>query len=192
MLKKLFTSEPRRRSMSCLVGTLLTLTLGAASAQDWPNRPVRLVVPYPAGGAVDIVARALAEKLSTALAQTVIVENKAGAGGLIGADAVAKSAPDGYTVVMGTVSSHAIAPAVYRKMPYDAETDFAAVSLVALTPYIITVNAAVPVKTLRELVSYAKANPDKLNFGSSGTGTTPHLAGELFNTMAGTKITHVP
>jgi tripartite-type tricarboxylate transporter receptor subunit TctC len=178
--------------MSCLVGTLLTLTLGAASAQDWPNRPVRLVVPYPAGGAVDIVARALAEKLSTALAQTVIVENKAGAGGLIGADAVAKSAPDGYTVVMGTVSSHAIAPAVYRKMPYDAETDFAAVSLVALTPYIITVNAAVPVKTLRELVSYAKANPDKLNFGSSGTGTTPHLAGELFNTMAGTKITHVP
>jgi tripartite-type tricarboxylate transporter receptor subunit TctC len=93
---------------------------------------------------------------------------------------------------MGTVSSHAIAPAVYRKMPYDAETDFAAVSLVALTPYIITVNAAVPVKTLRELVSYAKANPDKLNFGSSGTGTTPHLAGELFNTMAGTKITHVP
>jgi tripartite-type tricarboxylate transporter receptor subunit TctC len=192
MLKKLFTSEPRRRSMSCLVGSVLALTLGAAQAQDWPNRPVRLVVPYPAGGAVDIVARALAEKLSTALAQTVIVENKAGAGGLIGADAVAKSAPDGYTVVMGTVSSHAIAPAVYRKMPYDAETDFAAVSLVALTPYIITVNAAVPVKTLRELVSYAKANPDKLNFGSSGTGTTPHLAGELFNTMAGTKITHVP
>jgi tripartite-type tricarboxylate transporter receptor subunit TctC len=192
MLKKLFTSEPRRRSMSCLVGSVLALTLGAAQAQDWPNRPVRLVVPYPAGGAVDIVARALAEKLSTSLAQTVIVDNKAGAGGLIGADAVAKSAPDGYTVVMGTVSSHAIAPAVYRKMPYDAEADFAAVSLVALTPYIITVNATVPVKTLRELVSYAKANPDKLNFGSSGTGTTPHLAGELFNTMAGTKITHVP
>ena len=93
---------------------------------------------------------------------------------------------------MGTVSSHAIAPAVYRKMPYDAEADFTAVSLVALTPYIITVNAAVPVKTLRELVSYAKANPDKLNFGSSGTGTTPHLAGELFNTLAGTKINHVP
>jgi len=178
--------------MSFLVGTLLTLTLGAASAQDWPNRAVRLVVPYPAGGAVDIVARALAEKLSTALAQTVIVDNKAGAGGLIGADAVAKSAPDGYTLVMGTVSSHAIAPAVYRKMPYDAEVDFSAVSLVALTPYIITVNAAVPAKTLRELMSYSKANPDKLNFGSSGTGTTPHLAGELFNTLAGTKINHVP
>ena len=192
MLKKMFTSEPRRRSLSCLVGTLLTLTLGAASAQDWPNRAVRLVVPYPAGGAVDIVARALAEKLSTALAQPVIVDNKAGAGGLIGADAVAKSAPDGYTLVMGTVSSHAIAPAVYRKMPYDAEADFSAISLVALTPYIITVNAAVPAKTLRELMSYAKANPDKLNFGSSGTGTTPHLAGELFNTLAGTKINHVP
>jgi len=174
------------------IGSLLLLLGGGASAQDWPNRAIRLVVPYPAGGAVDIVARALAEKLSLALAQTVVVDNKAGAGGLIGADAVAKAAPDGYTWVMGTVSSHAIAPAVYRKMPYDAEADFTAVSLVALTPYIITVNAAVPVKTLRELVSYAKANPDKLNFGSSGTGTTPHLAGELFNTLAGTKINHVP
>jgi hypothetical protein len=174
------------------IGSLLVLLGGGASAQDWPNRAIRLVVPYPAGGAVDIVARALAEKLSLALAQTVVVDNKAGAGGLIGADAVAKAAPDGYTWVMGTVSSHAIAPAVYRKMPYDAEADFTAVSLVALTPYIITVNAAVPVKTLRELVSYAKANPDKLNFGSSGTGTTPHLAGELFNTLAGTKINHVP
>jgi len=174
------------------IGSLLLLLGGGASAQDWPNRAIRLVVPYPAGGAVDIVARALAEKLSLALAQTVVVDNKAGAGGLIGADAVAKAAPDGYTWVMGTVSSHAIAPAVYRKMPYDAEADFTAVSLVALTPYIITVNAAVPVKTLRELVSYAKANPDRLNFGSSGTGTTPHLAGELFNTLAGTKINHVP
>ena len=116
------------------------------------------------------------------------MENKAGAGGLIGADGVSKSAPDGYTLVMGTVSSHAIAPAVYRKMPYDAVADFGAVSLVALTPYIITVNPSVPASSLRELVAHAKANPDKLNFGSSGTGTTPHLAGELFNTLAGTRV----
>jgi tripartite-type tricarboxylate transporter receptor subunit TctC len=153
---------------------------------------VRIVVPYPAGGAVDIVTRALADKLATQWGQAVVVENKAGAGGLIGADGVSKSAPDGYTLVMGTVSSHAIAPAVYRKMPYDAVADFGAVSLVALTPYIITVNPSVPASSLRELVAHAKANPDKLNFGSSGTGTTPHLAGELFNTLAGTRIAHVP
>ena len=173
---------------------LAALALAASSvfAQEWPTRAVRIVVPYPAGGAVDIVARALADKLTTQLGQPVVIDNKAGAGGLIGADAVAKAAPDGYTLVMGTVSSHAIAPAVYRKMPYDAVTDFASISLVALTPYIITVNSGVPANTLRELVAYARANPDKLNFGSSGTGTTPHLAGELFNTMAGTHINHIP
>jgi tripartite-type tricarboxylate transporter receptor subunit TctC len=170
----------------------ITLMAPLAQAQEWPTRPVRIVVPYPAGGAVDIVTRALADKLATQWGQAVVVENKAGAGGLIGADGVSKSAPDGYTLVMGTVSSHAIAPAVYRKMPYDAVADFGAVSLVALTPYIITVNPSVPASSLRELVAHAKANPDKLNFGSSGTGTTPHLAGELFNTLAGTRIAHVP
>jgi len=164
----------------------------AAYAQEWPTHTVRIVVAYPAGGAVDIVTRLLAEKLTAALGQPVIVDNKAGAGGLIGSESVARAAPDGYTLLMGTVSSHAIAPAVYRKMPYDAQTDFAPVSLVALTPYVITVNPAIPAKTLRELIAYAKANPDKLNFGSSGTGTTPHLAGELFNTMAGTHISHIP
>jgi len=171
---------------------LMTATAVAVNAQDWPARPVRVVVPYPAGGAVDIVTRALAEKLTQSLGQPVIVENKAGAGGLVGSEGVARAAPDGYTLVMGTVSSHAIAPAVYRKMPYDAEADFAPISVVALTPYIITVNPVVPATSLRELMAYAKANPDKLNFGSSGTGTTPHLAGELFNTMAGTKIKHIP
>jgi tripartite-type tricarboxylate transporter receptor subunit TctC len=163
-----------------------------ARAQAYPAKPIRWIVPYTPAGAFDAISRLVAEKVSIGLGQQVVVENRPGADGAIGLDMVAKSAPDGYTVVMGTVSSHAIAPAVYRKMPYDAEADFTAVSLVALTPYIITVNAAVPVKTLRELVSYAKANPDKLNFGSSGTGTTPHLAGELFNTLAGTKINHVP
>lgn len=182
----------RRLAFAWLFAFALLAGTDTALAQDWPNRAVRIVVPYPAGGAVDIVARALGEKLASQLGQPVLIENKAGAGGLIGADAVAKSAPDGYTLVMGTVSSHAIAPAVYRKMPFDAAADFASISLVALTPYIITVHPSVPANSLRELVAYARANPDKLNFGSSGTGTTPHLAGELFNTMAGTRINHIP
>jgi len=183
----------RRTTLRWLCGAIALASMAfGAQAQEWPARPVRIVVPYPAGGAVDIVTRALADKLSTQWGQPVVVDNKAGAGGLIGSEAVSKSAPDGYTLVMGTVSSHAIAPAVYRKMPYDAAADFGAISLVALTPYIITVTPGVPTRTLRELITYAKANPDKLNFGSSGTGTTPHLAGELFNTLAGTRIAHVP
>ena len=185
-------SIPRRVACVWLFASFLLAGTNTSLAQEWPNRAVRIVVPYPAGGAVDIVARALGDKLATQLGQPVLIDNKAGAGGLIGADAVAKSIPDGYTLVMGTVSSHAIAPAVYRKMPYDAVADFASISLVALTPYIITVHPSVPANSLRELMAYARANPDKLNFGSSGTGTTPHLAGELFNTMAGTRINHIP
>jgi tripartite-type tricarboxylate transporter receptor subunit TctC len=138
----------------------------ATQAQEWPNRPVRIVVPYPAGGAVDIVTRALADKLSSQWDQPVVIENKAGAGGLIGSDAVSKSAPDGYTLVMGTVGSHAIAPAVCRKMPYDAAADFGAVSLVALTPCIITVKPEVPARSLRARLAAdtakAAATPDFL------------------------------
>ena len=193
-------SDRRRAIISTMVSAAIfgALAITAASssslavAQDWPAKPLRLVVPYPPGGAVDQVARLITPKLEAALGQPVVVDNKAGAGGLIGSDLVAKAAPDGYTILFATVSSHAIAPAVYAKMPYDPLTDFAPISNVALTPYIITVNPAVPAKTLAELISYAKANPDKINFGSSGKGTTPHLAGELFNTIAGTRIAHVP
>jgi tripartite-type tricarboxylate transporter receptor subunit TctC len=170
----------------CLFGSV------AAVAQAYPAKPIRMIVPYPPGGAVDSVGRLLAAKLESSLGQPVIVENKAGAGGLIGSDQVAKSAPDGYLIVLATVSSHAIAPSVYKKMPYDSLGDFAPISLVALTPYIITVNPSVPVRSLGELIAHAKANPGKLNFGSSGKGTTPHLAGELFNTLAGVQIAHVP
>ena len=129
-------AHPRRRSALAILISGLALSAGTVSAQgqEWPNRPVRIVVPYPAGGAVDIVTRALADRLSAQWRQPVVVENKAGAGGLIGADSVSKATPDGYTLVMATVSSHAIAPAVYRKMPYDASADFGAISLVALTP----------------------------------------------------------
>jgi tripartite-type tricarboxylate transporter receptor subunit TctC len=194
-------TAPRRRTglrqlTGLIAGALGLAALGAAplpvSAQEFPTKPIRLVVPYPPGGAVDQVARLIAPKLEATLGQPLVIENKAGAGGLIGSEQVAHAPADGYTLVFATVSSHAIAPAVYAKMPYDPLGDFTMISNVALTPYIITVNPNVPARTLKELIAYAKANPDKLNFGSSGKGTTPHLAGELFNTVAGTKITHVP
>ena len=201
MAPKKMQRAPLRRSRRIVVARIAAAATAifaafslapCATAQDYPGKVVRLVVAYPPGGAVDFVARLLAEKLAASLGQPVIVENKAGAGGLVGSEQVAKAAPDGYTLLLGTVSSHAIAPSVYRKMPYDPVADFAPVSLVALTPYIITVNPEVPARTLAELIALAKAKPDVLNFGSSGTGTTPHLAGELFNTMAGTKIHHIP
>ena len=181
-----------RHSFKAFLGTLVLASASLVHAQGYPSRPVRLIVPYPAAGAVDIVSRLLADKLGGALGTTVIVENKAGAAGMIGAEQMGKSAPDGYTLAMITVSSHAIAPSVYRKMPYDPVADFAMVSLTANTPYIITVNPAVPARSLKELIALAKAKPGALNFGSSGTGTTPHLAGELFNTQAGVKLNHIP
>ncbi|RCW68631.1 Bug family tripartite tricarboxylate transporter substrate binding protein [Pseudorhodoferax soli] len=183
----------RRTGLAWLLGAGLAATLGSfAHAQGFPARPIHIVVPYPPGGAVDQVARLIAPKLEADLGKPVVVENKAGAGGLLGSDAVARAPADGHTLVFATVSSHAIAPAVYAKMPYDPITDFAMVSNVALTPYIITVNPNVPATTLKALVAYAKTNGSTLNFGSSGKGTTPHLAGELFNAVAGTRITHVP
>jgi len=161
-----------------------------ASAQAWPNRPIRLVVTFPTGGAPDILARLFSEKAQ--LGQQVIVDNKPGAGGNIGADFVAKAAPDGYTLVMGTVGTHAINGALYSKMPYDMVRDFAPVSLVASAPNLLVVNNNLPVKTVGDLISYMKANPDKLSFGSPGVGTSVHVSGELFKAMTGTAMTHVP
>ena len=175
-----------------LGATLLAAVAHSAFAQAWPTQPVRIVVPYPAGGAVDFLARQYAAKLSVELRQTVLVDNRAGAGGLIGADYVAKARPDGYTLVLGTNSSHAIAPSVVKKMPYDPVNDFAPVSLLAVTPYVVVVNPEVPAKTLAELIALAKSKPDTLAFGSAGSGTTPHLAGELFSTMTGVKMRHIP
>ena len=168
------------------IGTLPSL----AHAQAWPSRPVRLVVTFPTGGAPDILARLFSEKAQ--LGQPVVVDNKPGAGGNIGADFVAKSAPDGYTVVMGTVGTHAINGALYAKMPYDMVRDFAPVSLVASAPNLLVVNNNLPVKTVGDLITYMKANPDKLSFGSPGVGTSVHVSGELFKAMTGTAMTHVP
>jgi tripartite-type tricarboxylate transporter receptor subunit TctC len=172
----------------------LALALGCAGAfaQSYPAKPIRLVVPYPAGGPLDIMARAIGQKLTEAWHQPVVVDNRAGAGGNIGADLVAKSAPDGYTLLMGAVATQAINPALYSKIPYDPIKDFTAVALVAQVPNILVVNPSVPAKSVKELIALARAKPGSLNFASGSTGSTGHLAGELFNTMAGVKMVHIP
>ncbi len=180
----------RRSALTLLAGTL-ALTLGvSASAQTYPNKPIRLVVTFPSGGAPDILARLFSEKAQ--LGEPVVVDNKPGAGGNIGADFVAKSAGDGYTLVLGTVGTHSINGSLYEKMPYDMVKNFSPVSLIASAPNLLVVNNNVPVKTVPEFVAYLKANPDKLSFGSPGVGTSVHVSGELFKSMTGTKMTHVP
>jgi tripartite-type tricarboxylate transporter receptor subunit TctC len=182
------------RSTAALAALFTAVTAGVvpglADAQTWPNRPVRLVVTFPTGGAPDILARLFSDKAQ--LGQQVIVDNRPGAGGNIGAEFVAKSAPDGYTLVMGTVGTHAINGGLYAKMPYDMVRDFSPVSLVASAPNLLVVNNNLPVKTVSDLISYMKANPDKLSFGSPGVGTSVHVSGELFKAMTGTAMTHVP
>jgi tripartite-type tricarboxylate transporter receptor subunit TctC len=164
---------------------------GAAQAQAWPGKPITLVVPFPPGGTTDVLARALAERLTTSLGQTVIVESKPGAGATLGADFVAKSKPDGYTLLMGAVH-HTIAPAVFKKMPYDLQKDFAPITTVALVPNVLTVSATNPAKTVAELVAQAKGQPGKLNYGSNGNGTAQHLIGTQFEIVNGIEITHIP
>jgi tripartite-type tricarboxylate transporter receptor subunit TctC len=163
-----------------------------ASAQGYPNRTIRLVVPFPAAGTTDILARAAAQKLTEAFGQSVVADNRPGAAGNIGADLVAKSAPDGYTLLMGTVGTHAINPSLYSKMPYDHIKDFVPVVLVAGVPNVLVVNPALPVNSVADLIRLAKDKPGQINFASSGSGTSIHLSGELFKTMAGVDITHVP
>jgi len=180
----------------CIVAVLslvVVLQSPLAGAQaGYPNHPIRLVVPFPAGGTTDILARAVAQRMSETLGQQVVVDNRPGAGGNIGSELVAKSAPDGYTLLMGTVGTHAINPSLYSKMPYDHVKDFTPVILVAGVPNVLVVNPDLPVKTVAELIAYGKANPGKLNFASSGSGTSIHLSGELFKTLTGVQMTHVP
>ena len=174
------------------VGAVLALLATGAWGQAHPAKPIRLVVPFPAGGTTDILARAVGQKLTEAWGQPVVVDNRPGAGGNIGAELVAKAAPDGYTLLMGTVGTHAINASLYAKMPYDHIKDFAPVILVAGVPNVLVVNPAVPVNSVQELIAYAKANPGRLNFASSGSGTSIHLSGELFKVMAGVQMTHIP
>ncbi len=178
------------------VAVALTLVaIGAwaqAPAPTYPTKPIRLVVPFPPGGATDILARAVGQRLTEVWGQSVVIDNRPGAGGNIGTELVAKSAPDGYTLEMGTVGTHAINASLYSKLPYDHVKDFVPVILVAGVPNVLVVNPSLPVSSVAELIAYAKANPGKLNFASSGNGTSIHLSGELFKTMAGVQITHVP
>ena len=170
----------------------LALAPLAAGAQAWPSRPVTLVVPYPAGGPVDVSARLVAQKLQASLGQPVVVENKPGAGGNIGADFVAKSAPDGYTLVMAAIATHAINPVLYPKIPYDPIRDFRPIALVVQVPNVLVLNNDVPAHSVRELIELLKKNPGKFDFASGSTGSTGHLAGELFKQMTGTFMVHIP
>ncbi len=162
----------------------------AACAQSYPAKAVRIIVAYPAGGANDIIARSVGQRLTELLGQSVIIDNRGGGGGTIGADVAAKSAPDGYTLFMAA-GAHALAPSLYAKLPYDIEGDFAPVSLAAKGAYLFAVHPSLPVKSVKELIGFAKARPGQLNFASSGVGAPPHLAGELVKSLTGIHITHV-
>jgi tripartite-type tricarboxylate transporter receptor subunit TctC len=188
---------PRRTVLTLAIGAALLSAAGAASAQAaWPTKPVRMVVPFAPGGTTDILARAMATELTKAFGQSFVVDNRAGAGGNIGADIVAKAPPDGYTILMGTVGTHAINKWLYEKMPYDTVKDFTPISLVAGVPNVMVVNTEKArernIHNVQQFIAYAKANPGKLNMASSGNGTSIHMAGELFKTMTGAYMVHFP
>jgi tripartite-type tricarboxylate transporter receptor subunit TctC len=182
---------PSRRALICaILGTVL-MSPAAYAADAWPAKPVTLVVPFAAGGTTDIVARSVGQKLGEALHQNVIIDNRPGAGGTLGAASVARAAPDGYTLFMATIA-HTMAPGIYKSLPYDFIRDFDAIGMVALTPNVVIINPALPVKTVQELIAYIKAHPGKVNYGSAGIGSTEHLSGEMFRSTIGAEMAHVP
>ena len=177
----------------------LMLALGAtalpgvrAQTAPWPNKPIRYIVPFAAGGTTDILARVVGEKLGIALGQTIVVDNKAGQGGSAGAAELARAAPDGYTIGGGTISSHAINATLYDKLPYDPVTSFEPITMYVTLPNVLVVHPSVPANTLREFIALLKANPTQYSFGSAGVGTSQHISGELFNSLAGVKMQHIP
>jgi len=182
------------RKAFAILATVALAAIGPsqALAQAYPMKPVRLVVPFPPGGSTDIVARIVAQKLGERIGQPLVVENRGGAGGTIGTEVVAKATPDGYILGFASTSTHAVAPAVYAKLPYDPVKDFAPISLVAVTPYLLVVNPKLEVKSLKEFVAYVKPRPGKFNYASAGTGSTTHLAMEMLKSAAGLFILHIP
>ena len=175
-----------------VLSVIATMGASSAHAQSYPTKSVRLIVPFPPGGSADILARAIGPRLTEGLGQSVIIENRPGAGTAIGTEATAKSAPDGYTIMLGTVSSHAINPSLNAKLGYDPIRDFAQISMVASIPFALLVHPTVPARSLAELIALARRDPGKLNYASAGSGTSNHLAGELFNAMARVDMTHIP
>ncbi|MRD48861.1 tripartite tricarboxylate transporter substrate binding protein [Caenimonas koreensis DSM 17982] len=192
-----FPSAPQRRTvLAALAAAAGAATFPALAQSGWPNKPVRIVVPFAAGGTTDILARAVAPELSKAFGQQFIVDNRAGAGGNVGADIVAKSPADGYTLLMGTVGTHGINRALYEKLPYDPIKDFAPITMVAGVPNVMVMQTekarALGINNVKDFIAYAKSRPGKLNMASSGNGTSIHLAGELFKSMTGTFLVHFP
>ena len=184
-----------KHSCSTLVHAVLCSVLvsaGFAGAQSYPSHPVRMIVPFPPGGGTDLLARVLAPKLGDMLGQQVVVDNRPGAGGTLGARLILDAQPDGHTIVLGTTSTHAIGPHLYSKPPYDPVRDFAPIGLVASTPTVMIIGTALPPTSVKELIAYAKTRPGALNFGSSGIGTQYHLSGELLKLLTGINIVHVP
>jgi tripartite-type tricarboxylate transporter receptor subunit TctC len=163
-----------------------------ALAQAWPTKPVRLMVPFPPGGSTDIVARIVGQKLGERLGQSIVIENRGGAGGTLGTAQVAKAAPDGYTLTVASTSTHVVAPSVYQKLEYDPVKDFAPISLMAVSPYLLVVHPAVPAKSVKELVELARKQPGKLNYASAGVGSTTHLAMEMLKSASNTYMLHIP
>jgi tripartite-type tricarboxylate transporter receptor subunit TctC len=183
----------RRVALQTLGGLAAASVVAPLLAQSaWPNKPIRYIVPFAPGGTTDILGRMFGEKLATALGQPVLIENKAGQGGSIGAAELARAAPDGYTIGGGTISSHAINASLYAKLPYDPVTSFAPITLYATQPNILLVHPSVPANNLADFIRLAKASPDKYSFGSAGSGTSQHISGELFKSMSGVQMQHIP
>src|SRR5512139_3495202 len=185
-------SSLRSGAVAAAVLAVLALAAAPAVAQDYPNRPITLIVPFPPGGSTTIVGRIVADKMSEVLGQSIVVDNRGGAGGTIGSRAVAKSAPDGYTILLGYTGTLAIGPSLYGNVGYDPRTDFEPIGRIGTAPNTLVVHPSFPVHSVPELVAYAKANPGKVNFGSAGIGTVSHVCGEYFATMAGIQLVHIP
>ncbi len=176
-----------------LVGGFAVLAAGAVSAAEiYPSKLVRIVVPFAAGGSTDLLARSIAQRLNEAWRQPVIVDNRAGGGGIVGSEHVARSPADGYTLLVGTVTTHGVAPGLYRKLPIDPQRDFAPITEFALIPQVLSVHPSIPVRSLKELTALARARPGDLNYGTAGNGSASHMAMELFQSVAKVKLTHVP
>jgi tripartite-type tricarboxylate transporter receptor subunit TctC len=181
-----------KKTIHFFIVTILVLFQSISNAQSYPNKPIKIVIGFPPGGAIDTLARVLAPKMSKELGQSVVIENKGGAGGVIGMQFVANADPDGYTLFFGTLGNFSITPAMVKDLPYNVQRDFTPITQVASSPFIVFVNPLIPVKNVNDLISYAKANPGKVYFSSSGNGGLPHMAGEIFNEVAGIKLIHVP